>query len=288
MPLPERLDHFGPLLAGYDVIFSDVWGVVHDGQRAFAACADAFTRFRAGGGTVVLVSNAPMPSDEVARVLDQKGVTRTAWDAIVSSGDLALTHISERGYRRLHRIWRPGFDEAFIARLPGDATAIDQADAIVCTGPLDERREEPEAYRARLVDPARRGVPFVCANPDFVVHVGAALLPCAGAIAKIYEELGGPVYWGGKPHPAAYAEAFRVAARLRGHEIAAARVLAIGDAIRTDLASAKAAGVDAVFITTGIHRDDLMDGDTIRADRLAAALDGFAPPTRAVATAVRW
>jgi HAD superfamily hydrolase (TIGR01459 family) len=288
MPQPELITHLGPLFSRYDVLFSDVWGVLHDGHKAFEKCNEAFTRFRDGGGSVILVSNAPMPSDEVARVLDQKAVQRSAWDAIVSSGDLALAHIAAAGYRRLHRIWRPGFDEAFIKRLPGVDTPIEAADAIVCTGPVDERRDDPEQYRAQLEAPARRGVPFVCANPDLVVHVGPALLPCAGAIARIYEELGGPVFWGGKPHPAAYEEAFRLAAVLRGGAVMPAQVLAIGDAARTDLASAKTAGVDAVFVTTGIHRDELMDGAMIRPARLAEVLADYVPTTIAVATGVEW
>lgn len=286
--MPEILDHVGPLLSRYDVLFSDVWGVVHDGKVAFSGANDALTRFRSNGGTVVLVSNAPMPADEVARVLDEKKVVRSAWDAIVSSGDIALRHIREKGYRRLYRIWRPGFDEVFVSRLPGADTPLAEAEAIVCTGPFDERSEDPEAYRERLTEPAKRGVPFVCANPDYVVHVGAALIPCAGAIARIYEDLGGPVYWGGKPHPAAYATAFKEAERLRGKPVPKDRVLGIGDAIRTDLVSAAGAGVDALFVASGIHRDEAIVGGKLDPDRLGALFSDNAPPAIAATTALVW
>lgn len=286
--MPEIIVHAGPLLSRYDVLFSDVWGVVHDGKVAFAGANEALTRFRENGGTVILVSNAPMPADDVARVLDEKKVARSAWDAIVSSGDIALRHIGEKGYKRLHRIWRKGFDEVFISRLPGTDTPLSDADAIVCTGPFDERGEEPEAYRARLIEPARRGVPFVCANPDYVVHVGAALIPCAGAIARIYEDLGGPVYWVGKPHPAAYATAFKEAERLRGKPVAKDRVLGIGDAIRTDLVSAEGAGVEALFVASGIHRDEALVGGQIDPARLAALFTGDAPPAIAATTGLIW
>lgn len=285
---PEIIVHAGPLLSRYDVLFSDVWGVVHDGKVAFPGANEALTRFRANGGTVILVSNAPMPSDEVARVLDDKKVLRSAWDAIVSSGDIALRHIAEKGYKRLHRIWRAGYDEAFISRLPGGDTPLSEAEAIVCTGPFDERTEEPEMYRDRLIEPAKRRVPFVCANPDYVVHVGAALIPCAGAIAKIYEELGGPVYWGGKPHPAAYGTAFTEAERLRGRPVAKSRVLGIGDAVRTDLVSAQGAGVDALFVASGIHRDEVIENGEIDAARLQELFSGDAPPAVAATAALVW
>lgn len=285
---PEIIEHAGSILSRYDVLFSDVWGVVHDGRKAFPGANDALTRFRAGGGTVVLVSNAPMPADEVARVLDEKRVVRSAWDAIVSSGDIALRHIAEKGYKRLHRIFRQGFDEVFVSHLPGVDTPLPEAEAIVCTGPFDERKEEPEMYRERLIEPARRGVPFVCANPDYVVHVGSALIPCAGAIARIYEDLGGPVYWGGKPHPAAYATAFKEAERLRGRDVAKDRVLAIGDAVRTDLVSAVEAGVDALFVAGGIHRDDVIVNGCIDPARLEALFSGDAPPAIAATTGLIW
>ena len=42
-----------------------------------------------------------------------------------------------------------------------------------------------------------------------------------------------------------------------------ADVLAIGDALATDIAGATAAGIDALFIAGGIHHDATMDGDRV-------------------------
>ncbi len=276
------------LLQRYDVLLCDIWGVVHDGRRAFDAANDALTRFRAGGGTVVLVSNAPSPAAAVARVLDDKAVVRSAWDRIVSSGDLALGHIRTKGYQRLHQIGPSHRDTAFFDALPGPSVDIMEAEAIACTGLVDDRREQPEAYLPVLQAARQRKLPFVCANPDLHVHVGPDLLPCAGAIATLYANLGGDVIWAGKPHPIAYATALDVAAELRGSPLPRRRVLAIGDSVRTDLAAAAGAGVDALFIASGIHRDDVMAGADIDAKRLATLLSGDAPPARASASALRW
>ena len=101
---PPIIANAGPLLARYDAMFCDVWGVMHNGRTAYAEAGDALARFRGQGGTVMLVSNAPVPAAGVERVLEKTGVRRDAWDAIVSSGDIALAHIAEKGYRRLHRI----------------------------------------------------------------------------------------------------------------------------------------------------------------------------------------
>jgi HAD superfamily hydrolase (TIGR01459 family) len=274
----------GPLLERYRVLFCDVWGVVHDGITAYPGANDALPRFRQSGGIVVLVSNAPRPGDSVARLLDQKAVRREVWDDIVTSGDLALRHIAEAGYKRLYRIGPARRDRDFFDVLPGPHADIEQAEALVCTGLNRDREEQPEAYLPLLGQALARKLPFICANPDLAVHVGADLLPCAGAVAALYEDMGGTVFWAGKPHATAYGSALERAAALTGGPVDRAHVLAIGDAVRTDLAAAEGAGVDALLIAGGLHRDEVVVDGVIDAQRLA---DLLAPPApRAVAAMV--
>lgn len=284
---PAIVESCSALLEAYDVLLCDVWGVVHDGQRAFPEANTALMAFRARGGTVILVSNAPTPSANVARVLDDKGVVREAWDAIVSSGDLALAHVRARGWNRLHHIGPARRDRAFFEALPAPSAPISEAEAITCTGLVDDRRETAADYRPILEAARVRDLPLVCANPDLVVHVGPDLLPCAGALGALYEQLGGEVFWAGKPFPIAYDTALAEAARLRDADVPPARVLAIGDSIRTDLAAAAGAGVDALFIASGIHRDDCIAAGRLDPARLSALFPSGAPPALAAATALR-
>lgn len=285
---PAIIQACGDLLASYDVLFCDIWGVVHDGKRAFPAANVALKRFRDGGGTVVLVSNAPMPGATVAGVLDEKGVVREAWDAIVSSGDLALGVIAERGFQRVYGIGSERRDGAFFAGLPGRTGAIGDADAVACTGLVNERRETAEHYRPLLDEARARNLTFICANPDLAVHVGADLLPCAGAIATIYEGLGGEVIWAGKPHALAYATAKNVAEKIRQSAVPAARILAIGDSIRTDLAAAQGAGVDALFVVAGIHRHETLTDGHLSAEKVARLFANGGPPAIAATAALAW
>jgi HAD superfamily hydrolase (TIGR01459 family) len=286
--LPPILDNVGELLSGYDVLLCDIWGVVHDGNRAFPEANATLTRFREQGGTVVLVTNAPSPAAALEHVLDSKQVVRTAWDAILSSGDLALAHIRERGYQCVHRIGPAGRDSAFFRALDLPDAPIEAADAIACTGLIDDRSEQAEVYRGRLEQAFARGLPFVCVNPDLAVHVGPDLLPCAGAIATIYEAMGGEVFWAGKPHPVAYGTARKLAEARRGSGVRTERILGIGDSIRTDLAAARNADVDALFITSGIHRDELMVGGVLERRRLAELFRREAPTAVAVASRIIW
>jgi HAD superfamily hydrolase (TIGR01459 family) len=286
---PPIIPHAAFLLARYDVLFCDVWGVVHDGITAYPAAADALRRFRQKGGTVILVSNAPVPNARVAAMLDGKRLPREAWDVIVSSGDIALAHVDAMGYRALHRIGPLDRDAALFDVTPGVAAPLDTADAILCSGLDDDLTETAESYRARLEQALARRLPFVCANPDYVVDVGGRHYLCAGAIADLYEAMGGPVFWAGKPHAAAYRAAHEAAEDLRGRSVDHHRILVIGDAVRTDLAGARGFGVDALFIASGIHRPALMSGDEIDSARLAElfAPDGT-PPAVAAMPFLRW
>lgn len=255
--MTEIIERAGPLFSRFDALICDVWGVVHDGHRAYEPAGEAFARFRDRGGTVLLLSNAPMPSTWVERVLDEKGVRRDSWDAIVSSGDISLAHVAQKGYARVLHIGTerdlPLFETMTAARVP-----FEDAQAIVCTGLEDDRNETAQTYRPLLEKALARRMPLVCANPDLIVDVGGILLPCAGVIAELYESMGGEVYWAGKPHAPAYARALDAIGQLRGRAVPKQRILAIGDAVRTDLAGAHAAGIASMFIAQGIHRDEVL------------------------------
>ena len=155
-----------------------------------------------------------------------------------------------RATRRLHRVGPPARDRSLFSRLPGPHAPLEEADAIVCTGLRNSLKETVEAYRDLIEAGVARKMPFVCANPDLVVDVGETRHLCAGSIAAEYEQRGGDVFWAGKPHPSAYGTALQVAGELRGRKPELARVLGVGDAVRTDLAAAKGLGVDGLFITS--------------------------------------
>jgi HAD superfamily hydrolase (TIGR01459 family) len=274
----------GALLARYDVLISDVWGVVHDGVLALDPACEALMRYREGGGTVVLLSNAPGPSEQIAGVLDEKRVPRAAWDRLVTSGDVTRALIAETHLRKAYHIgWHE--DRAVFAGFDIELVGEAEAEFVVATELNDYRREQPEQYRPLLSRCAARGLPFICGNPDLVVHVGHDLLPCAGALATIYEELGGQVAWAGKPHRPAYDLALAAAREARGgREVDPARVLVIGDAVRTDLAGAKMMGFDSLFIAGGIHRDETIRDGAVVPDGLARVLAAHRPlPVAAMA-----
>lgn len=286
--VPAILHSAGDLLSRYDVLFCDVWGVVHNGLTAFDGACAALETFRNNGGTVILVSNAPVPKYRVEAMLETRNVPASAWDDIISSGAIALQHIAERGFEKLYFIGPRDRDQAFFKALEGKSVHLDDAQAIVCTGLNDDLGEKPEDYLPLLRKANGMKIPFVCANPDLLVDVGGALYWCAGAIADLYEHMGGHVFWAGKPHLNAYEAAHRIAEGLRDTNVPRAKCLVIGDAIRTDLKGAENFGCDALFVASGIHRHEAMDGPALSATKLAALFPPGTPGAVAAMAELVW
>ncbi len=249
---------FSTIAKHYDVALCDVWGVVHNGLRASAPACDALTRFREAGGTVVLITNAPRPAAVIATHIEQLGGPRSIYDAIVSSGDVTRTLIAEQGAPNLHHIG-PDRDLSLFEGLAIERVTLDDAAFIVCTGLIDDETETAETYQPLLERALARDLLLICANPDLVVERGHRLLPCAGAIADLYGQMGGRTIYAGKPHRPIYDIALARAETIRGETVPIGRVIGIGDAARTDLAGAARFGIDGLFVTAGIHGKDLND-----------------------------
>ncbi len=172
----------------YDVILSDVWGVVHNGERAFPAAAAALTRVREAGKRVILITNSPRPRDGVIAQLGALGVPAEAYDAVVTSGDVTRILINEAP-RRIFHIGGER-DLALYDGTHAELVEEQEAQAIVCTGLFDDEVETPEDYAPLLQRLRSRNLPFICANPDIIVERGDRMIWCAGAIARDYGLLG--------------------------------------------------------------------------------------------------
>jgi len=264
---PALIEHFAKLASAYDAVLCDVWGVMHNGIAAFPTADDALTRFRRQGGSVMLISNAPRPGEWVTRQLDRLGVARAAYDGIVTSGDVTRAVLAGHpGKQVLHL--GPERDLSIFDGLGLQFGPVETADLVVCTGLFNDEAEGPEDYRDILTTMRARNLFMVCANPDLVVERGDRLVYCAGAVADLYQTLGGEVLYAGKPHPPIYQEALAKVAAARGGRPPLERVLAIGDSVRTDLAGARAFGIDCLFVTAGIHAEELGWRDDPNVDAL--------------------
>ncbi len=232
----------------------DAWGVIHNGVDLLPGAEAALVNFRKMRGPVIILTNAPRPSSIIPAQLDRLGLARGAYDAVVTSGDATRDEILKRLPATAYRIG-PEKDDPLFDGLGINFVDLDAAEFIICTGPVDDQRDKPDDYRSVLESAAARGLEMVCANPDIVVNWGGRIIWCAGAIAELYEKLGGVAVYGGKPHAPIYRLAFDAVAHARGAPVDAARILAVGDGLNTDILGANRAGVDALLVTGdgGIH-----------------------------------
>lgn len=235
-----------------DVWLTDVWGVIHNGVMPFASACDACARFRLAGGTVILLSNAPRPAESVAAQLDRIGVPRFAWDAILTSGDAARALVGAYAGKCVFHLG-PERDLPLYDGLPVTLAEAADAEAVSCTGLFDDEIETPADYAGLLAGLAQRNLPMVCANPDLTVERGSKIVYCAGALAAEYAAKGGSVAYAGKPYLPIYDMAFAMITQLKQREVPRERILCIGDGLRTDITGAAAAGLDSVFIASGVH-----------------------------------
>ncbi|MGC1712737.1 MAG: TIGR01459 family HAD-type hydrolase, partial [Methyloceanibacter sp.] len=229
----------------------DIWGVMHNGHRAFACAVAATQSFREQGGIVVFLSNSPRPSPGVQEQLSRLGVPPACYDATVTSGDLTRHELAKHKHPRVFHLG-PARDLPIFAGLDLSLVPREQAELVVCSGLFDDETETPDDYVKLLQELAVKKLPMICANPDHLVERGDKLVYCAGALAAIYEKLGVVVY-AGKPHPPIYELALETIANLTGSNVAKGEVLAVGDGVNTDIAGAAKLGIDAVFVASGLH-----------------------------------
>lgn len=281
------IPHFSALAPDYDVLLSDVWGVVHNGVTAFPHACDALMHARTHGAKVILITNAPRPSDVVARQLEKLQVPRETYDAIASSGDVTRAVIEARPGQSLFHLG-PERDHSIFAGLNVRFAPLESADYVVCSGLDDDEIETPEDYRARLEAMLARKLFMVCGNPDVVVERGPRLVYCAGALADLYATMGGKVLYAGKPYRPIYDLALAEAEAKAGRKVSLSRVLAIGDSLRTDLKGAHAIGVDFLFVTSGIHAEELGTRDQPDSQALNAKFAAAGEMPKAVMRELTW
>ncbi len=275
--LPDTIASLSELDSRYPVLFCDVWGVLHNGETAFAEPARALAAARDKGITVVLLTNSPRPHGGVEGQLDALGVPPDAWDRIVTSGDVTRDLIVD-GPRRIFHVG-PYRDHPIFDGLDVELVEEFEADAVVCTGLFDDDTETPEDYAEQLVRLRARNLPFICANPDIIVERGERLIWCAGALARDYAQMGGRTLIAGKPHAPIYRAALQAAAEVLGREPDRAEVLAIGDGVMTDVKGGADNGLDVLYVSGGIHARDYGEPLAPDPERLAAFLEkhGYSP-----------
>ena len=253
--MTKALDGLGAVAPQYDVFLFDMWGCLHDGIRAFPGVADLLAQLRRRGKRSIVISNAPRLVASLRVQMPNFGLDPDAFDGIVTSGEdswqalVADTHKLGRRFLHVGSALNLGDPAAIGLEIVAD---IDDADFILATGPAGDVTLDMHSFGATLAKARARDLALLCANPDLEVLRGEQRFLCAGTLAQAYEAIGGRTIYHGKPHAGVYRRAMGLAG-----DVAPSRVLALGDAMRTDVAGARAFDFDQVFISGGIHAEGL-------------------------------
>lgn len=279
----------GEIAERYDLFLIDQWGVIHNGGSPYEGALDALARVRAIGRPVVILSNSARRTHVGIEKMDEMGIARDLYDHLVTSGEQVWRALSRRddpfyaqlGRRCLLFSWGDdrGLTGGGVDLEPVDDIA--DADFILMAG---TNREPLEHYEPVLREALARDIPMVCANPDLVsVTPEGELVICPGQVAGYYEEMGGKVRWHGKPYQEAYDNCFALYPE-------AERVLGIGDSLYHDIAGADRAGIDSLFVASGIHAPalEIEWGEAPDTERLQALVAEYGHSPDYVSSTFRW
>tara|TARA_B110001452_G_C15145658_1_gene398834 strand:- start:7 stop:813 length:807 start_codon:yes stop_codon:yes gene_type:complete len=241
----RELNHLSEIFNVYDTFIIDLWGVIHNGIKLNDEAIKAVNQLKKNSKKIIFLSNAPRPSAEVINFLVKMKMDKQYLSNVMTSGEAAMHAINQNKFGKTFFHLGPPRDASIFEKVKDNKTNIDSCDFILCTGLFDDHEENMDYYKNFLMKHTLKKL--VCTNPDLIVHRGKKKEFCAGFIAKIFEELGGEVIYYGKPHKEIYELCFEKNEK----------VLAIGDNLRTDIKGANNLNKDCLFISDGVHRDEL-------------------------------
>lgn len=256
--IPHVIPGLSAIAGRYDGYILDLWGTIHNGVEPLPGAVDCLRALAQRGKAVLILSNAPRRAGAVVARMDAVGIPRDCYGPVLSSGEAGWLALRERADP-----WHAGLgDRAFLIGEAGDESvlqdqAVEEVDSLeratflLCVGAF-RRTDTVEDYAGLLAEARALRLPMLCVNPDLEVLRGPNREICAGAIAARYAATGGDVGYHGKPHRPIYTLSF---GQLPG--IPPARILAVGDSLRTDIAGANAVGIDSLFVTGGLLAEEL-------------------------------
>lgn len=252
--MPRLLPSLQEIQGQYDVFIFDLWGVVHNGKQAFEGAINALKALKSMGKPTYFLSNAPRRVEAAKTQLIDRGVMGDLYVDLYTSGEEVYEHLRDRGddfYTDLgSKIYHmgPEKDKNLFNELPYTEVPLAQADFILNTGTLSFEDSLAD-YVNDLKSARHLDLPMVCANPDMMVLYGEGESICSGVMAKEYERMGGVVRYHGKPYVETYKRFFE------RFNLSNKKMLMLGDSLRTDIKGCNNAGIDSVWITSGIHKN---------------------------------
>lgn len=231
-----RISGLHEIASRFDGMLIDQFGVIHDGQALYPGTLRVLDELHRLGIPVAVMTNSGKRAEANRKRLVKMGVPRDHFADAVSSGEVAFSGLTAK---KAFLIGKDGEDYGF----DGIDFVSDPRDAeIILILGSNAPKTSLDDYRRLFTGLT---LPAICCNPDKLMLTPQGLMPAPGAIAALYEEMGGAVTWIGKPYPGIYREA----ARLIGNP---KRILCIGDSAEHDVAGGRNAGFSTLLVLQGV------------------------------------
>ncbi len=271
------------LAAAFDYFVLDVWGVLHDGEIPYPGAIAGLAALKGAGKKVILLSNTPSTAEILREELSVFGFPPDTYEEVLTSGQVTREMIRrQEDQGQSYYYIGPSNRSGLLAGLGyRSTTRLEEVGFLLVTGLNDERPEAAD-YRELLHRAGHLGLPMYCANPDLAIcRQDGSIIPCAGRLARDYEDLGGTVHSYGKPLPMMYREALDKLGCSTP-----AQAAAVGDSLATDVRGAKVAGLYTVLLAGGLVAEqagstdpqDIADFGSKNGLYLDAVLQNFAWP----------
>tara|TARA_B100000963_G_scaffold211160_1_gene184007 strand:+ start:648 stop:1382 length:735 start_codon:yes stop_codon:yes gene_type:complete len=218
---------------------------MHNGISLNPKAIETVENLEKNSKKIVFLSNAPRPSSKVVDFLKKMKMNERYLKKVITSGEAAMHAINQNKFGNKFYHLGPSRDNSIFEKIEENKTTLENCDFILCTGLFDEYEDNLDFYKDLLKNYTSKKL--ICTNPDLIVHRGSTEELCAGAVANIFESLGGQVIYYGKPYKEIYKMCFSDGEK----------VLAIGDNLRTDIKGANNLKIDSLFIYNGVHRKEL-------------------------------
>ena len=252
-----KINNFSEIFEKYDSIICDIWGVIHNGQELFSSSVDCLYDLKNKGYPIILVSNAPRPGEEIKLILEKMGLKKNCYDKIITSGDLTQKILNDGSLGQNCYHIGPDRDLKIFEGIRVNRVNFDKSDFIFITGLFNDEEEDENTYLPLLEESKKRNLKLLCANPDIWVQRGNQLIPCAGAISKKYESIGGKVINIGKPFQPIFDEAIKNIDSLGKGNFSS--TIVIGDGIDTDIKGANDYKLDSLLTLGGLFSGQKID-----------------------------
>tara|TARA_B100000029_G_scaffold339901_1_gene332072 strand:+ start:131 stop:949 length:819 start_codon:yes stop_codon:yes gene_type:complete len=238
---------FKSVLNKYDLFFIDLWGVIHNGIELYEEAVNVLIKISEAKKDYVLLTNAPRPKKNVENFLKKMGLDKNKRVKVFTSGEAALNFLKKKQLNQIfYHLGPPRDFDLFIDFKKNKTEDISKSDYLLCTGLFDDHDQDLSYYKDLLLNHISKKM--ICTNPDLIVDRGSKREYCAGSVATVFEKLGGNVIYFGKPHPEVYNQSIETSNK---------RIIAIGDNLRTDIKGAINMNYDSLFITGGIHNEEI-------------------------------